>query len=269
MSVFGKTGITIGAVVFTFWVIAPLVLVVVFRMLNTSGGNIDLLIGLLLMVSLAGLAFGLSFAAAAYFKKLWLLLTPIVLLTGYGVVSHFTISNSTHHVKFAPEAAHPATELAERHDVPLETMLHFAIPNMSKQSADALTKVVQGRQVELAKHIAADRSLGNQALYASAMVESPTRELVEAARTHGRSLANSIRRFNELNVATDCAYLAGHYRDRFKAWSTAWVALHQRTGSNGNELVREIAQLASVRAGDCPAMHEIMRAAEATAPRLK
>ncbi len=263
MNLFSKTGLTIAAIVFALWIIGPLVLSVVFRLLNTSGGNIGLLIGFLHMVAMIGVVFAAAYAVAAYFGKPWLIAAPVLIVIVTSVVSHFRPhpEYDLSHVK--PDTSSPATALANQPGVELEHLLHFATATMSEASAAAVAKVAQTRQPQLAGHITKDRGFHNNALYAASLLTTnATPELLAAVQAYGQSLAAQLRRFNELNIASDCQYLGRVYRDSFQAWSTAWLALHRQGGLDGRAPLQQILELAQVRSRDCEAINELRLAAQ-------
>ena len=274
MNLFGKTGLGIAATIFALWIVVPLLLIVIFRVANAAGGkgNIDLLIGFLMMVSLAGVVFAVAYAVAAFFGKPWLIAAPVLILivmsVAGSVVAYFRPMTSLQTKMLTPDAPDPATVLANQSGVPLESMLLFATPTMSKTSEEAVAKVVQTRQRELAAHITEDRGLGNQALCAAKLLTNPAPEIIAAVQAEGQTLAGRIRRFNELNQAADCAYLGHVFRDRFQAWSAAWNVVHRHAGLDGRAPIQEILELAQVRSKDCEAINELRLAAQTAVENL-
>ena len=144
MNLFGKTGLGIAATIFALWIIVPLILIVVFRVQNTAGGkgNIDLLIGFLMMVSLAGVVFAVAYAVAAFLSKPWIIAAPVLILVVMNVVGYLRPMSSLHTTMLTPDAPDPAMVLANQSGVPLESILLFATPTMSKTSEEAVAKVV-------------------------------------------------------------------------------------------------------------------------------
>lgn len=263
MNLFSKTGLTIAAIFFGLWIVGPLFLMVFFRLLNTSGGNIGLVVGFLKMVSVIGIVFAVGYAVAAYFGNPWLIASPILIVVLVSVVNSFRpmppLTVTTH----VTDTTDLATQRANEPGVELKTMLHFAKENMSPASAAAVAKIAEGRQRELAAQIAADQGLGDKALYAASLLTNPAPEVVSAVAASGHELVTDLRRFNELNQTSDCEFLGPVYRDRFRAWCAAWLAIQRQRRTSDRTLVEEILTQAKVRSQNCDAIEELRRAAQA------
>lgn len=255
-----------GSIFFALWVLGPLFLILVSYALNRSGGNIDLWVGFLLMISLAGMVFLLAFALAVKFNKPWLMTAPVIYLVVSSFYRHLFPSKkdptvTTVFVTEDSPQAEPARQLAESSGTSIESMLLFAKAGMSPKTAEAVSRFVEKRQDELAGQISKDKPFSIQALYAASVLTNPAPAVIEAVKKEGDSYIQSLRRFNELNVASDCTHLAPHLRERFFAWSAAMVSLHLKRRIDATESLKLIQGLAGVRAAECPAMAEIQSAA--------
>lgn len=257
-----KTFITLGGLFFAVWIVAPLLLIVVFAAMNRSGGDIRLLTGFLLMVSLAGVVFGGAFALAIYFKKIWLLATPLLYILGSSIYGAFFGTSGTQTTVFVtPDspAANPAAQAVNSPGASLEQVLHFTYPGMSKDNADAVAGFVESRQAKLAEHILKDRGFCNQALVAASLVTNPSPAVITAVQSAGDSLTQRLKRFNELNIRSDCTSVAPALFERFRAWHLAAIALQERGGPSAKAQLATLQQLAEVRGKECPAIGEILR----------
>lgn len=268
MNLFSKTGLTVGAILFALWIIVPWVLMIFFRVINSSGGDIGLLIGFLKMVSVVGVVFALAYAVAAFFGKPWLIATPILLVVITSFVDYLRPTPPLKVTVHVTDTTDLATQRANEPGVELKTMLHFATANMSPASAAAIVKIAEGHQRELASNIEFDQGLGDNALYAASLLTNPAPEISSTVEACGRKLVADLRHFNELNQASDCDFLGATYRDRFKAWSAAWLTIQRHRGTNDRALVEEILTQAKVRSQNCEAIDELRRAAQAALETL-
>ena len=132
----------------------------------------------------------------------------------------------------------------------LEEWLPFLFENPNGERTAAVLRVIEERQAELAKLIRSDNDLMRErALAATSYPEKPAPELLEAVLADGRDIAESIRRFNAMkDDAPDFWDVQIRLRGRFNDWKQAWWVMHKRLGLDGRPPVREIYDLAVVRA---------------------
>lgn len=74
---FGRTGVILGSLLYLLWIVGPLVLMLFVALLRRPGTKIDLSVGFLTMLSLAGLGGGLFFAGALFFQARWIAFLPL------------------------------------------------------------------------------------------------------------------------------------------------------------------------------------------------
>ena len=133
---------------------------------------------------------------------------------------------------------------------PLEEWLPFLFENLNDERTHAVIRVIGERQAELAKLIRSDNDLVRERAQASAIYpEKPAPEVVEAVLADGRDIAEGIRRFNTMkDDAPDFMDVQSRLRSRFNDWKQAWWVLLKRLGIDGRPPLREICDLALVRA---------------------
>jgi hypothetical protein len=144
-------------------------------------------------------------------------------------------------------------------DGPIEEWLRFLREDMPAERAQALMKVVEEHPADLARAIrSTDQTTAERALSAVTKLSRVSPDVGEAVRDVGRNIADGIRRFNDMKAdeADDYSF-ASDLRSRFSYWHRAWWTVHQKIGLDGRPLLREILDLALVRAKD-PCMDEIV-----------
>jgi hypothetical protein len=86
---------------------------------------------------------------------------------------------------------------------------------------------------------------------------SITSEVKDAVLAEGREIADELRKFNEMkNDEPRFWDVQIQLRSRFNYWKQAWWVVHRRFGLDGRPPVKEIYDLAVVRARDT-SMNEI------------
>ncbi|MDP3072327.1 MAG: hypothetical protein Q8N18_18695 [Opitutaceae bacterium] len=152
-------------------------------------------------------------------------------------------------------APDPAVVLAERFtqispEAPLPVWLPFMFDNAPEDRVAAVVAVVERRQDELADLIrTGDTTQREQALGACEHLQQPGPAVKEALLAEARLIAEGIRESNAM-TADDPQFPAALMilRSRFTRWKQAWWVVQQRLGLDGRPPVKEIHDLASVRA---------------------
>ncbi len=151
-----------------------------------------------------------------------------------------------------PAAVEAEKFAALKPDAPIEEWLHFLREDMPAESAQAVMKVAEEHPAELARAIrSADQGAAERALSAVTKLSRVSPDVSEAVRDVGRNIADGIRRFNDMKPDEANYYsVASDLRSRFSYWHRAWWTVHQKTGVDGRPPLREILDLALVRAKD-------------------
>lgn len=135
-------------------------------------------------------------------------------------------------------------------DAPLAAWLPFLFESPADDRTRVVLQRIEERQVELAALIrSGDAMMREYALQATKYPAKPTPEVTEAVLAEGRGIAAEIRKFNAL-PADDPRFndVPLELRTRFNNWKQAWWTIHQRLGVDGRPPVREIHDLAAIRA---------------------
>lgn len=137
-------------------------------------------------------------------------------------------------------------------DAPLATWLPYLFESPNAERTKVVVQQINAKQAELVALIRGDDDKRReQALRSVAYVEAPLAELTDAVLAEGRAIADGIRAFNSL-PETDASFRSTPQRlsSRFNTWKHAWWLLHHKLGLDGRPPVREIHDLALVRAKD-------------------
>ncbi|MBK9608546.1 MAG: hypothetical protein IPO58_19710 [Betaproteobacteria bacterium] len=149
-----------------------------------------------------------------------------------------------------PEDVRAKEFAALKPDAPLAAWLPFLFESPADDRTKVVLQRVEERQVELAALIrSGNATMREYALQATKYPAKPAPEVTEAVLAEGRDIAAGIREFNALpeddprfnDVPLDL-------RTRFNNWKQAWWTIHQRLGVDGRPPVREIHDLATIRA---------------------
>jgi hypothetical protein len=138
-----------------------------------------------------------------------------------------------------------------RPDASLEQWLPFMNnSHASEERTKAIMKQVETRQTELAWLIrTTNSSMRELALSAVPKLTSMNLEVKDAVLTEGREIADGVRKFNEMKSDEPRFWdVQIELRSRFNYWKQAWWVVHQRFSLDGKPPVKEIYDLALVRA---------------------
>lgn len=135
-------------------------------------------------------------------------------------------------------------------DAPLKAWLPFLFEEPNAERTRVVVERINARQAELAQLIRSpDATLREYALEAAKYPPQPAPEVIEAVLAEGRAIADGIRTFNTMPEDDPRFHeVLLDLRTRFKIWKQAWWGLSQRLGLDGRPPVREIHDLATVRA---------------------
>jgi hypothetical protein len=124
----------------------------------------------------------------------------------------------------------------------------FESPNAERTKI--VIEHINAQQSELPTLIRGDdEEMREHALEAVKYVEKPASELAEAVLAEGRDIADGIRNFNAPPESDPNFHsVPQDLSSRFNHWKHAWWTLHQRLDVDGRPPVREIHDLALVRA---------------------
>lgn len=132
---------------------------------------------------------------------------------------------------------------------PLAEWLPFLFEDPNAERTQAVVRMINERQPELAKLIRSDDKLVRErALESAKYAEKIAPELTEAVLAEGRAIAEGIWQFNTMKGdAPDFWDVQIRLRSRFNTWKQAWWLMHKRLGIDGRPPVQEIHDLAQVR----------------------
>lgn len=151
-----------------------------------------------------------------------------------------------------PESVRAQQFAALPPDAPLATWLPYLFESPNAERTKVVVQQINTKQADLGALIRGDENQPREyALRSVAYVETPSAELVDAVLAEGRAIASEIRAFNSL-PETDASFRSTPQRlsSRFNTWKHAWWLLHHKLGLDGRPPVREIHDLALVRAKD-------------------
>jgi len=156
----------------------------------------------------------------------------------------------------APPPPDPAVVDAElfsalKPEASLEQWLTFMNNSYaSEERTKAIIKQVEPRQTELAWLIRTTNSNTRElALSAVPKLTTISPEVKDAVLAEGREIADGVRKFNEMKDNDPRFWdVQIELRTRFNYWKQAWWVVHQRFGLDGRPPVKEIYDLALVRA---------------------
>ena len=148
-------------------------------------------------------------------------------------------------------------------DSPFDDWLAFTHPSKPQARREAAALALSRRPdfvPELSRRMRSeDRELADRALRAVALLKEPPAGLAPAVEAVGREIAQEIRAVNATSAEADPSYeLAGRVSWRFAGWSEAARTLHGRPGADLRPVMRQILELARVRA-ESLAMQDVAR----------
>jgi hypothetical protein len=163
-----------------------------------------------------------------------------------------------------PEVVEAEQFAALKADAPLEEWLSFLNSRSTQERINAVAAVTQKRQPELGWLIRSTNSPTREAaLTIVPYLSTISPEVTNAILADGRDIAEAIQRFNQMKT-DEPRFLDEQVqlRSRFNYWKQAWWTVQQRLGLDGRPPVREIRDLAAIRAKETT-MDEIVVNADA------
>ncbi len=165
----------------------------------------------------------------------------------------------------AREGRRGAAFAALRADAPLSEWLFFTHPEhplgRRQAAAEAIARRPQATAELGAEMRSPDRAAADLALRAVALMDPPPPGLGDAVAAVGREIAADLREVNATPVDADPSYeLAAAASLRFAGWNEAARALHGRDGVDLLPVMRELCELAAVRA-ESVTMSDVARVA--------
>ena len=149
-----------------------------------------------------------------------------------------------------PEVLEAEQFAALKPEASLEKWLPFMTSHAPEDRVKTIVNQVEGRQTELAWLIrTSNSSMRELALSAVPKLTKISPEVKDAVLAEGREIADGVRKFNEMKSDEPKFWdVQIELRSRFNYWKHAWWVVHQRFGLDGRPPVKEIYDLALVRA---------------------
>ncbi len=150
----------------------------------------------------------------------------------------------------APEVVEAERFAALKPEAPLEMWLPFMTSDAPEERTKTIISHVEERQTELAGLIGSTNSaVREMALSAVPKLSKINPEVKDAVLAEGREIAEGVRKFNEMKSDDPKFWdVQIQLRSRFNYWKHAWWIVHKAFGLDGRPPVKEIYDLAVIRA---------------------